>query len=114
MARSPNSAALSRLFAHGHEFLRGGRMNTDGSIELRLGCPAFHRDRDALNNFRRLRPNHMHANHSFALWLHYQFHQRAFVTPAESVFQWPKSRFVDVHRPVARARFLFSETHRSD
>ena len=71
--------ALGGFLAHRDEFLRRGRMDADGGVELRLGGAQLHRDGDALDDFARVGAEHVRADDALAGGVDHQLHEDFFL-----------------------------------
>src|SRR3546814_962770 len=109
-SRSSRSPLRLQRLAHGDELLGGGRMDADGGVELRLGGPAFQRDRDALKNLARIRPNHVAADDAVARIVDDQLHQGLLGVSAEGVAERGEGVDEDLHIFATFARLRSEET----
>src|ERR1700704_6172111 len=67
------------FLAHRDEFLGGAGMDADGLVERPLRRAAFDRDREALDDFRRVGSEHVAAENPVALAVDHQLHEGALV-----------------------------------
>src|SRR6266481_9815650 len=89
-------------------------MDTDGSVELSFGRAAFYRDRESLDNLAGVDAEHVRTQHAIAPAVDYQLHKGALVASAESMFQRPKRRLVDIHFAAGFARGGLGQADRAE
>ena len=83
---NPESRLVTRrLAAHGNELLCGGRMDTDGCVELGFGGAAVERYGEPLNDLSGIRPNHMAAQNTIGSPVDHELHHRTLVTACQRV-----------------------------
>src|SRR3954469_16134937 len=95
---------IRNLVAHGDELFRSRRMKPDGAIKLTLGSAAIHRDGETLDDFRRIRPEHVSTHDTVALVVHHKLHHGSFVPAAERILHGPKNALVDIRLAADLAR----------
>src|SRR5260370_21028271 len=100
----------SCLFAESHEFLGGARMDADGLVELPLGRTAFDRDRQPLDDLRRVLTEHMAAKHAIGLGIDDELDKGALVAARQGVLHRLEAGAVDVDLAMLVARLFLGQT----
>ena len=102
--------ALSDFRPHGDKFLRGGWMDTDGHIELRLGRTAVKRHGQALNDLSGIGSHHVAAQNLIRGLVNNQLHHGPLIASGKSMFKRLESGSIDIDPMAAPARLLFGQT----
>ena len=88
-------------------------MDAHGAVEIPLRRPAIDRDRQPLQNLRRVLAQHMRAQHALGLLVHHQLHHRPPRPARERVAHRGEAGEVDVGR-AAHGRLVLAQPHRAD
>ncbi|ABA48398.1 hypothetical protein BURPS1710b_0499 [Burkholderia pseudomallei 1710b] len=108
------SCVVRLLLPQRDELLGRGWMDADRLVELRLRRARPDRDRDALDDLRRVAPDHVRADDALAVARDDELHERLFVAAGQRVPQRAERRLVDVERAELGARLRLGEPDRRD
>lgn len=88
-------------------------MNGHGAVEIGFGGFGIQGYGKALNDFRCIKADHVHAEHLVCFCIHDQFHQAAFIAASEGVFHGAEVALVDGSFVAFIERFFFAEPYRA-
>src|SRR5262249_37472527 len=101
------------LLTHRDKFLGGTWVDADSLVELPLGGAAFDGNREALDDLRCIRSQHVAAEHPVAARVDDELHQGALLAAGQRVFHRLEARYVDMDLGSFPAGLLLRKAQRA-